>query len=145
MHASWPQLLLLVFAWRRGSMGFGCPLHSIPWPSTYPTRPSSFPPCWDTRVSGMWVICQGNPTPTCHACVSARKHEYAPGAFSWNLSDYVASPGDPRRVSGCVSTAHTGRFALDAGAPWSRQPEPAISLMWRACRTTPRSICAPLP
>lgn len=63
MHASWPQLLLLVFAWRRGSMGFGCPLHSIPWPSTYPTRPSSFPPMLRHPSVGDVGNLSGQPNP----------------------------------------------------------------------------------
>lgn len=62
-------------------------------------------------------------------CVSAGKHVYAPGAFSGNLTDYVASPGGPRQVSvsGCVSSAHASSHALEAGASWSRQFEPSIS------------------
>lgn len=141
------------FDLRSETMGFGCPLHSVPWPSTYPPtsyQAIEFPPCWDTGVPGMWVICQGNPTPPpllppllC-VCVSAGKHVYALGAFSRNLSGYVASPGGPRQVSvnGCVSSAHASTRTVEAGASWSRQFEPSISPMWRACHPTPCSICA---
>lgn len=79
----------------------------------------------------MWVICQGNPTPTFHACVYVHMHVYAQGAFFGNLSDYVASPGGPRQVSvsGCISSAHASSDALEAGASWSWQSEPSINPM----------------
>ncbi len=36
----WPWVVLLLYALRRESVDFGCPLHSILWPSTYP--PTSY-------------------------------------------------------------------------------------------------------
>lgn len=67
------------------------------------------------------------------------------GAFSRNLSNYVASPGSPRQVSvsGCVSGAHISGRALEAGASWSRRSEPSINLMRRACQTKPLQYLRP--
>lgn len=96
---------LLHYALRRESVGLRCvslssPLCSSPWPSTYPPtsyQAIEFPPCWDTGVVGMWIICQGNPTPTFHAfvCVSACKHVYALGlspGISQTMSPVQAAP-----------------------------------------------------
>lgn len=139
MHASWPPSTppSLGLAKRKSGLRAPSPLNTLTFHlSTHLLPGHRVSPMLRHRSAGDVGNLSGQPNPhfSCLCvcvCVSACEHVYAPGAFSRNLSVYVASPGGPRQVSvsGCVSSADAGRGALEAGASWSRQSEPSVSLM----------------